>query len=183
MRIIGGEYRSRIIRMPKGPDIRPTQDKVRQAIFNMLGDISGTSALDLFAGSGAFGMEALSRGATRATFVENNPKCIAAIEMNLRSLAISGDRYSIIALNVISAFSEIEKSGAKYGLVFIDPPYRRDMAKKCLISLDSCDILSQFASIVVERFKTDLLNDDLKSLVLYKEKKYGDTMISIFRKK
>jgi len=183
MRIIGGEYRSRIIQMPKGPDIRPTQDKVRQAIFNILGDISEMSVLDLFAGSGAFGMEALSRGGARAVFVENNPKCISTIEANLKSLAIPEDRYRIMNANALNAFSRIGEGGARYDLVFMDPPYYKDMAKKCLISLDSCDILSQFAFVVVERFKSDLLDDGLKELVLYKEKRYGDTIISIFRKR
>jgi len=182
MRIIGGEYRSRIIQMPKGVEIRPTQDKVRQAIFNILGDISEASVLDLFAGSGAFGMEALSRGATRAVFVENNIKCISTIKENLRSLAIPDDRYRVVNANALNVHSFLEKGAERYDLVFMDPPYYKDMAKKCLISLDSCDILSQFALIVVERFKSDFLDDDLKGLVLYKEKRYGDTIISIFKK-
>jgi len=183
MRIIGGEYRSRIIQMPKGTDIRPTQDKVRQAIFNILGDISGVSVLDLFAGSGAFGIEALSRGARRAVFIENDPKCVSTIRENLRSLTIPEDRYKIVNANALNAFSFLVKGAERYDLVFMDPPYYKNMAKKCLISLDSCDILSQFAFIVVERFKSDLLDDGIKELVLYKEKKYGDTVISIFRKK
>jgi 16S rRNA (guanine966-N2)-methyltransferase len=182
MRIIGGEYRSRIIQMPKSAQARPTQDKVRQAIFNILGDISGASVLDLFAGSGAFGLEALSRGAARAVFIENNPKCVSTIEANIKSLAIPKDRYNIMNVNALNAFPLLGKGADRYDLVFMDPPYYKDMAKKCLISLDSCDILSQFAFIVVERFKSDLLDNDLKGLALYKEKRYGDTVISIFRK-
>jgi len=182
MRIIGGEYRSRLIKMPKDGDVRPTQDKVRQAIFNILGDISGVSVLDLFAGSGAFGLEALSRGARRAVFIENNPKCVSAIKENLQSLAIPQDRYNVVNANVLNTFSLLEKGAERYDLVFMDPPYYKDIAKKCLICLDSCDILAQFAFIVVERFKSDMLDDDLKKLLLYKEKRYGDTMISIFKK-
>ena len=80
MRIIGGEYRSRIIEMPRGVDIRPTQDKVREAIFNLIGDVNNKNVLELFAGSGAFGIEAISRGARYAAFVDNNFTCAETIK-------------------------------------------------------------------------------------------------------
>ena len=96
MRIIGGEYRSRIIAMPKGAQIRPTQDRVREAIFNILADVNGKRVLDLFAGSGAYGLEALSRGASHAVFVENNSRCLATIEANISSLKIPESRYEVM---------------------------------------------------------------------------------------
>jgi len=182
MRIIGGEYRSRIIDMPKGVEMRPTQDKVREAIFNILGDISGKAVLDLFSGSGAFGIEALSRGASKATFVENNIRCVQTIEKNLDSLQIPADRYDVIKSSALRAVYSIEEDGLKYDIVFMDPPYHKDLAKNCLINLDSCDILSQFATVVVEHYRLDELSFDLETLVIDKERKYGDTLITFLKR-
>lgn len=181
MRIIGGEHRSRLIEIPKGVATRPTQDKVRQAVFNILGDVSGKAVLDLFAGSGAFGIEAVSRGASRATFVENNIKCLQVIKRNLDSLKIGMERYGIIRSDALGAPCKLAESGARFDIIFMDPPYYRDMAKNCLINIDSCDILPQFAMVVVEHHRKDGLPTGLKRLVLYKERKYGDTLITIYK--
>jgi len=182
MRVIGGVYRSRIIDMPKGVEIRPTQDKVREAIFNILGDISGKAVLDLFSGSGAFGIEAISRGASKATFVENNVRCVQTIEKNLDSLEIQADRYEIIKASALRAVYSFEEEGVMYDIVFMDPPYHKDLAKNCLINLDSCDILSQFATVVVEHYRLDELSFDLETLVIDKERKYGDTVITFLKR-
>jgi len=181
MRVIGGVYRSRLIDMPKGVEIRPTQDRVREAIFNILGDISGKVVLDLFSGSGAFGIESLSRGASKSTFVENNVRCVQTIEKNIENLKIPADRYDVIKGSAIRAVYGLDESGFKYDIVFMDPPYHRDLARNCLINLDSCDILSQFATVVVEHYKLDELDLDLASLVLDKERKYGDTVITFLK--
>lgn len=182
MRVIGGEYRSRLIDMPKGVEIRPTQDRVREAIFNILGDISGKVVLDLFAGSGAYGIESLSRGASRATFVENNVRCVQTIEKNLDSLQIPEDHYEIIKSSALRAVYSLENGGLKYDIVFMDPPYHKELAKNCLINLDSCDILSQFAIVVVERYKRDDLDLELGTLVFDKERNYGDIVITFLKK-
>jgi len=182
MRVIGGIYRSRLIDMPKGVEIRPTQDKVREAIFNILGDISGKVVLDLFSGSGAFGIEALSRGASKSTFVENNIRCVQTIENNLDNLQIPPDRYSIIKGNALRAVYGLDEAGEKFDVVFMDPPYHRDLAKNCLINLDSCDILSQFATVVVEHYRMDELSSDLETLVSDKERKYGDTLVTFLKR-
>ena len=182
MRIIGGEYRSRLISMPKGVEIRPTQDRVRESVFNLLGDVSGRSCLDLFAGSGAYGIEAMSRGAAYVTFVENNFKCSQTIRENLESLDINESQYNIIKTNALSVMPRLAKEDIKYDLVFMDPPYYKDMARKCLINIDSYDILSHIALIVVEHFKRDKLTLDLNTLILHKERQYSDTIISIFKK-
>ncbi len=182
MRIIGGEYRSRIIEMPKGAEIRPTQDRVREAVFNVLADVKDRRVLDLFAGSGAYGIEALSRGAAHATFVENNSRCLATIQSNIDSLKIPEAGYTILRSSVLTSLPRFEKNGEKFDLVFIDPPYHKDMARKCLIHLDDYDILSALSLIVVEHFKNDSLEADLGSLQPEKERRYGDTVISVFKK-
>ena len=182
MRVIGGEYRSRLIDMPKGVGIRPTQDKVREAIFNILGNISGKVILDLFSGSGAFGIESLSRGASKATFVENNIRCVQTIEKNLEGLQIPDSRFDVIKRSALRAIYDLEGEGARYDIVFMDPPYHKDLAKNCLINLDSCDILSQFAIVVVEHYKLDELSFDLETLVIDKNREYGDTVITFLKR-
>ena len=182
MRIIGGEYRSRLIEMPKGVQIRPTQDRVREAVFNVLADVNGRRVLDLFAGSGAYGIEALSRGASYATFVENNSRCLEVIVSNLSSLEIPESKYTILRSSAYMALSRLEKDGEQFDLIFVDPPYHKDMAKKCLLYIDYYDILRQAGLVVVEHFKADSLEADLETLVPEKERKYGDTVITIFKK-
>lgn len=182
MRIIGGEYRSRIINMPKGADIRPTQDRVRESVFNILSDVDGKRALDLFAGSGAYGIEALSRGASHATFVENNSRCLAVIESNIESLKVPEVEYTIKRSSAYTALDRFAKDGAEFDLIFVDPPYHKDMAKKSLIYIDHYDILSPIGLVVVERFKSDSLEMELDSIIPGKEYKYGDTVITIFKK-
>ena len=182
MRIVGGEYRSRLISMPKGVDIRPTQDKVRQAIFNLLGDVGGKEVLELFAGSGAFGIEAISRGARHATFVDNNFRCTETIKTNLGSIPVASALYDIIRANALSVLPRLSKEDKKFDIIFLDPPYHKGMAKKCLINIDSYDILAPIGMVFVEHFKKDILATDLKTLVLDKERRYGDTVVSIYRK-
>jgi len=182
MRIIGGEYRSRLIAMPKGAEIRPTQDKVRQAVFNLLQDVSRSRALELFAGSGAFGIEALSRGAEHATFVDNNSRCIDTIRSNLESLGVDNHTYDMIRASALSVLPALAREGKRFDLIFLDPPYYKDMAKMCLIKIDSCDILSRTGLVVAEHFRRDELPSDLKTMKLCKVRRYGDTVITIFRK-
>jgi len=182
MRIIGGEYRSRLIGMPKGAQTRPTQDRVREAVFNVLADVGGKRVLDLFAGSGAYGLEALSRGACHATFVENNSRCLAAIESNLAALKVPDSKYEVLRSSAYMAISRLEKDGERFDLIFVDPPYHKDMAKKCLIYIDYYDILSRFGLVVVEHFRSDSLEAELNNITPGKERKYGDTVITIFKK-
>ena len=182
MRIIGGEFKSRLISMPKGVEIRPTQDKVREAVFNILGDMTGKRVLELFAGSGAFGIEAISRGAGYTAFVDNNFRCIETIRGNLESLGIDGDRYDLVKADALKAFPKLLKYDQKFDIIFMDPPYYRELAKKCLINADAYDILSPIGLIVVEHFKKDILPTGLKTLLFNQERRYGDTVITIFRR-
>jgi len=183
MRIIGGEYKSRLITMPKGIRIRPTQDKVREAIFNILSDVTGKNVLELFAGSGAFGIEAISRGAGSVTFVDNNFRCVRTIKSNLELLGVDKTKYAIVKANAISALSCLARNKEKFDIIFLDPPYYEEMAKNCLINIDSYDIVSPVGLIIAEHFKKDALDAELERFLFLKERCYGDTAISIFEKK
>ena len=202
MRIISGKYKGRTIKMPKG--IRPTQDKVRKALFDILGDIEGLSFLELFAGSGAVGIEALSRGAKEAVFVEKDKRCIEKIKQNLSVLAFSRSR--VLALDAWVAIKQLGKAGGKLDIIFLDPPYYKrkvprhyvsrsslgdsglaetgegdSLAKKTLQTLGAYDILAPNGFIVVQHFKKDKLPGESGQLVLVKEARYGDTLLSFYR--
>ena len=118
MRIIAGEHRGARIFAPKGQDTRPTSDRVREAAFNLIGPVDGASVLDLFAGSGAMGLEALSRGAVSAVLVENDREACRAIERNVEKLRVKG--VSVVRADVLQALSTDRRT---YDLVLCDPPY------------------------------------------------------------
>ena len=120
MRIIAGTKKGHTIRAPRGYDTRPTSDRVRENVFNILGPLDGASVLDLYAGSGALGLEALSRGAERAVFVELDGDAVRAIEGNLDKLRLEG---TILRSDAVTALSREAGAGRKYDLVLVDPPY------------------------------------------------------------
>lgn len=182
MRIIGGEFKGRIIKMPGSVKVRPTQDRVREAIFNIIRElVPGSRVLDLYAGSGAFGMEALSRGAHYAIFVDNNIYCIKIIKSNLSVLGERGKFSQVIKRDALRAISGFKKDN-KFDIIFLDPPYYKDMAKNCLLKIDAYDILSHHGLIIAEHFAKDKMPEAMASLELFREKKYGDTVLSFYRK-
>ena len=202
MRIIGGRYKGRVIKLPKG--IRPTQDKVRKALFDILGDIEGLSFLELFAGSGAIGFEALSRGAAGLTLVEYNRDCLSAIKKNIESLALKAP--ALYPQEVQGAIKALHKEEKKFDIIFLDPPYYKGKAprhctlekiagssgsreevgesltKKTLQILGAYDILAPNGFVVVQHFKKDGLPQESGELRLVKEARYGDTILSFYRK-
>jgi len=179
MRITTGKYRNRKLHMPRG--IRPTQDKVRKAVFDILGDIEGLTFLELFAGSGAVGFEALSRGAAKLVLVESKRDSILAIKRNIELLnAANCELFHLEAEKAIKLLSLDKKS---FEIIFIDPPYLKDMGKKILQTLEAYDILSPYGFIVVQHSRLEQLPKDSLKFDLIKEAKYGDTWLSIFKQK
>ncbi|MDD5042863.1 MAG: 16S rRNA (guanine(966)-N(2))-methyltransferase RsmD, partial [Candidatus Omnitrophica bacterium] len=178
MRITTGKYRNRKIMMPKG--IRPTQDKVRKAIFDILGDIEEASFLELFAGSGAVGFEALSRGAGEVVMVESGHEQYACIRRNASSLGAGS--CNIYYLDAEKAVRVLCGDGKRFDIVFLDPPYSKGMAKKILHTLEGYDILSPNGLVLVQHSREESLPGSSPKFSLIKEAKYGDTWISIFRK-
>ena len=182
MRVVGGEYRGRILKMPRGVKTRPTQDRVREAIFNIIAlALPASKVLDLYAGSGAFGIEAISRGAGSATFVENNAICVKVIKENLSIIDRKNRVGGVIKKDAAKAIESFRRARLKFDIVFLDPPYYRDMAKNSLIKIGACDILSRRGFAIAEHFAKDVLPDNIWNLSLFKRKKYGDTIISFYR--
>jgi 16S rRNA (guanine(966)-N(2))-methyltransferase RsmD len=179
MRITTGKYRNRKIQIPRS--IRPTQDKVRKAIFDILGDISGLVFLELFAGSGAVGLEALSRGVKELFMVESNPRSILTIEQNIRLLKATGcNLYPLEAEKAVRLLFQDKK---RFDIIFIDPPYFKGLAKKILQTIEGYDILAPHGLIVIQHSKAELVPQETARISLIKEARYGDTQLSIFRKK
>jgi 16S rRNA (guanine966-N2)-methyltransferase len=125
VRIIGGEWRRRVLRFPDSAGLRPTPDRVRETLFNWLGqDLSGRSCLDLFAGSGALGIEAASRGAAKVVLVENASRVLAALAANVRLLD-AGERLEIVATDAVKFASAQSSAALRFDVIFLDPPYKQ----------------------------------------------------------
>jgi 16S rRNA (guanine966-N2)-methyltransferase len=171
VRIVAGEYRGRRLTTPPGLDTRPTSDRVREALFSILGDIEGLRVLDLFAGSGSLGIEALSRGAAGAVFVENDRRAADAIQANLDAIGATEAR--VVRAD---ALAWLRRAADRYDLVFLDPPYSsaRNLAGKLSELLPA--VLAEDALIVSESDKRDPLMLDLP---LDDERTYGHTRIAI----
>lgn len=182
MRIGSGKYRGRVIKPPKGADIRITRDEVKAALFNILGQrVNGAKILELYAGSGNLGIEALSRGASKVIFVDNNIKCIEAVQSNLKALGINDlDDMELLDMDAIESLELMEKRGEKFDLIIMDPPYYRELAKNSLIKASACDIIKHLSLVIVEHFKKDILPQECGKLVLVKQRNYGDTVLSFY---
>ncbi|MDD5155535.1 MAG: 16S rRNA (guanine(966)-N(2))-methyltransferase RsmD [Candidatus Omnitrophica bacterium] len=178
MRIISGKYKGRAIKAPL--HIRPTQDKVRKALFDILGDIQGLSFLELFAGSGAVGLEALSRGASESVLVENNRDALKAIEKNIAFLKIGF--YQVWPLEADEAIKRFHKQKKKFDIIFLDPPYYKGFSKKTLQMLRVYDILAPYGLIIAQHFKKESLPEAEGDLTLFRQSCYGDTVLSFYKK-
>ena len=170
MRVVAGSYKGRRLTAPRGMRTRPTADRVREALFSMLGDVGGARVLDLYAGSGALGIEALSRGAESAVFVERDAPAVAAIERNLAAVGVEATVLRQDVLRFLAA-----EDGA-FELVFCDPPY--DSAPRLAGPLAERlpAVIAEDARIVTESDKRNPLELPFPLLV---ERAYGDTRIAI----
>jgi 16S rRNA (guanine966-N2)-methyltransferase len=176
MRVIAGRLGGRRLSAPRGRTTRPTSDRVREALFSMLGPIDGASVLDLFAGTGALGIEALSRGAAKALFVERDASAVAALKDNLARLELGEPQARVRVGDALASLRSARRASETYDLVFVDPPYGqlREFERELSVLLPA--VLAPGARVVVEsdrRARADL------SLGVARHKLYGDTKITI----
>ena len=177
MRIVAGSHGGRVLRAPAGAKTRPTSEKVRQALFNILGDLDGIHVLDVFAGSGAMGIEALSRGAASATFIDSAKPALLAIRGNLADLALT-DRATVLAGDAVKLVAL--PPAQPFGLVLVDPPYRTDLATRAVLALPRAS-LADSARVVIEHDRRNAPPDALGSLLRTDERRYGDTVVSFYQ--
>ena len=178
MRVITGTARGRKLKEPVGMDTRPTTDRVKEGIFSSIQfEIEGRRVLDLFGGTGQMGIEALSRGAAGATFVDSSRDAVRIITANVKKCRME-DRAEILASDY-RAFL-LSSPARKYGVVFLDPPYGTAQLKRALKTLESVDIVAKCGIIVCESEKDEVLPDDLKGYTKTKEYFYGRPKVTLY---
>ena len=184
MKILTGKFRGKNFYMPA--NVRPSQNILRKAIFDILGhDLEGLRVLELFAGSGAVGLEALSLGAKEAVFVDHDPKCIEVIEKNVNLLFPEGydsdQEWEIAPTDAFLAIKQLSNKNSKFDIIFLDPPYLKELAKKILNLLLAYDIVHANSFLVVQHDIRELLPDISQKFNLIKRKNYGKNCLTIFQ--
>jgi 16S rRNA (guanine966-N2)-methyltransferase len=174
MRVIAGTLGGRTLTAPRGRETRPTSDRVREALFSILGDITGRQVLDLYAGSGALAIEALSRGAATATLVDSGRAAVAAITDNLSRLGVDAE---VVAADALRFCERASRAARQYDLVFLDPPYRHASVLGRDLTTVLAPLISGDARVVAESHHQRPL---ALGLPLLDERRYGDTLISIY---
>jgi 16S rRNA (guanine966-N2)-methyltransferase len=173
VRVVAGRYGGRSLVAPRGRSTRPTSDRVREALFSILGSVEGDRVLDLFAGSGALAIEALSRGASEAVLVDSSAAAVAAIRRNLGTV---GAHAEVRRQDALAYLRGASRDARQYDLVFLDPPYRRASALERELSAATTPVLALGARVVAESDRRAPLELDLAVL---DERRYGDTLIRI----
>ena len=181
MRIISGTLKGRKLVTPKGLSLRPTSDRVKESMFNILGGgIEGKVILDLFAGTGNLGIEALSRGAKRVLFVEKDREAFKLIQRNLLACQM-GDRSEILPKEVDRALRVLKEKGERFDLIFMDPPYEKGLIQKTIELLCTERIYHDDSILVIEHNRREPLHDISDSWNLTRQRKIGETLISFLR--
>jgi 16S rRNA (guanine966-N2)-methyltransferase len=175
VRVIAGSRRGHRLVAPSGRGTRPTSDRVRENVFNLVGPVDGARVLDLFAGSGALGIEALSRGAGHATFVERDPDALRALERNLDRLRLTGAR--VVRGDALRTLAQEASAGAKYDLVLVDPPYEMLTEIQPRLARHLPPLLAADGLVVVE---TDARLEPELPLPVRTSRKYGQTRVTLF---
>lgn len=179
MRVVSGVYRSLRIQPVPGEQTRPTTDKNKEMMFNLLGQyFDGGKALDLFAGSGALGIEALSRGIHHCTFVDNHPVAIRTIYSNCHSLPILHHQFEIVKSDAVQFLLQTREH---YDLVLIDPPYHEPYYPKLIKLLEDKPLVSSGGLLLIESLKTEVLPKTIGSLKQIKERMTGITKLTIYQ--
>lgn len=179
MRVISGTAKGRRLQTPKSNEIRPVLDKVKGAIFNILFDVTGWRVLDLFAGTGAMGIEALSRGADFCVFVDDSREGCRLIAANLERCQFQ-DRGKIVLKEARQAIQLLGKRAEKFDLIFVDPPYEKSYVKKTLRQLVENFLLHEKTIIIIEHHPKELI-PEIGGLTLTDQRKYGQTLVSFLK--
>jgi 16S rRNA (guanine966-N2)-methyltransferase len=180
LRIISGEFRGRKLEKLEGMDIRPTTDRVKESLFNMLGArLFDCVFLDLFAGTGGIGIEAYSRGASKIVFIDESTKSIKVLKSNLEMLMLL-DKVEVYNTDYINAINKLALDNRKFDIIFIDPPYLKGFAQNALIHINDNNLINENGIIVIEHDIQDKMPESVGNLNLQRQKKYGNTMLSFF---
>lgn len=204
MRVIAGAFKGRCLVTPKGSRIvRPTTDRVKESVFSILREqVVDADFLDLCAGTGSMGIEALSRGAKHVTFLERNPRCIRVIEQNLCTCGLTAQPYTrcfgaaqkpsvnacLLRRDAVKGISYLQKQAAVFRIIYFDPPYATgakgsmELYTGCLALLAESALLSPDGTLLVEHAKRSIMPDQVGSLTRNRIASYSDTVVSFYRK-
>ena len=182
MRIIAGRFKGRVLSSFQADHIRPTTDRVKEALFNKwMSDLEDAQVLDLFSGTGSLGLEALSRGAAQVHFVEQNVKSIQILKKNIDLLKLQPNEYAIFKQDVLVYLRKYQ--GPPYQIILIDPPFTEKMAHEVMQALDASQCFDQNTLIAIESQKKERMEDRYSNLDRYHVNDYGDKLLSFFIKK
>lgn len=182
MRVITGIAKGRKLKTSKGLDVRPTSDRAKESLFNVLGSrVVESRILDLFAGSGAIGIEALSRGANRAVFVDSSPSSCRLVEENLRNTGLTANA-EILRHDTSGALRSLAGKGEKFDLIFLDPPYQKGFVAPTLEQAAGAGLLSEHGLIVVEHSRREPVPASVGQFHVSRQLVFGDTLLSIYRR-
>lgn len=181
MRVIAGIAKKRLLKVPSGWTGRPTADRVKESLFNILGSrVLGCVFLDLFAGTGNIGIEALSRGAKKAVFVEKDRRAAGAIGHNLKMTGFES-RSKVVVRDVCQGLAGIVAEGDRFDIVFLDPPYGQGLEVPVMEKVQELKLLTSGGLIISESSKRDALPPEIGGISLFRQEKYGDTVISFYQ--
>ena len=179
MRVIAGEAKGRRLKAPKGKRVRPTSDYLREALFGILGSsVLGVRFLDLYAGSGAVGIEALSRGGAEVVFLEQDPACLRVLRENVKTAGLRQNR--VLAGDVLRVLPRLARQRESFDIIFLDPPYGSGLAPSTLEVVASGDLLRPRGVVIVEHFAKEPLPERIGNLRRIRERAHGQTVLSFY---
>lgn len=180
MRIISGKAKGLRLGSVKGLQTRPTADRVKEALFNILGPaVAGSSFLDLYAGNGGVGLEALSRGASQVVWVDSDPRCSRMIRSNLVKTGLEGG--GVYTKEVLSALGILERKGESFDFIFLDPPYSQGLVRRTLLLLDHSPLLRDGGKIIAEGGKKEDAPRGMSKIKMMRKEHYGDTALFFYQ--
>ncbi len=182
MRVIAGKYKGRRLQAPRGRDIRPTSDRLRESIFNIIGAaVAGHNIVDIFAGTGAMGIEALSRGAAHAVFIDKHHQALDVVRTNVNPLETSSRHWDIIRWDAGLNLSCLAALDLSFGVAFIDPPYNKGYADRALENLATSNAMVPGGLVVLEHHHLEGISLRDKGMSLQDQRRYGKTLVTFLR--
>jgi len=180
MRVISGKARGQSLKAPEGLNTRPTADRVKESIFNIIQSrLYDSVVIDLFAGSGNLGIESLSRNASKVYFIDNNKSSIQSIRENLKKTNLA-ESSIVIQMDVVSAIEKLNSQGVKANIIFLDPPYSKGLVEPTLDGILSFELLQHDGIVVVEHKRNDEIPNNIHNLQKYRTNNYGDVAVSFY---
>ncbi len=181
MRVISGKVRGLKLNAPKNDDVRPTTDRVKETLFNMINSyIMDSDILDLFAGTGSLGIECLSRGANKCVFVDSSKESINIVKSNIKKARVENES-TVLNIDFKGAIKSLSLKNQQFDVIFMDPPYYKNMFSDALNAVDSNNLLKEDGIIVVEHDTADEFPEEIGRLYKTKDKKMGNTTMTFYK--